>query len=238
MKHGSKHGVSPGATLYFWGRVFAFVPHPVFETLTRALFAARVCIVVTQPCDLRWHKHQQKKHRKFCSGFPGAVLADPFTNSVRKRRSFSDVNNWRSYEQCLFFSCFVCCVHVNMGVRMNVRMPVGFDSTALPFLFVTCLCVWWVQRSLPFLISPWSDHFHFQASLLTILNATLFWMFGPFVAPTSNQHQNFKTFRRTWSCKVCQDCGENHPENCQSAPYFTTRSTVKNWGMRTPLGSQ
>ena len=105
----------------------------MFETLTRTLFAARVCIVATQPCDLRWHKHQQKKHRKFCSGLPGAVLAAPFTNSVRKRPSFSDVNSWRSYEQCLFFSCFVCCVHVNMGVRMNVRMPVGFDSTALPF---------------------------------------------------------------------------------------------------------
>ena len=80
----------------------------MFQTLTRALFAARVCIVATQPCDLRWHKHQQKKHRKFCSGLPGAVLAAPFTknNSVRKGRSFSDVNSWRLYEQCLFFRLF------------------------------------------------------------------------------------------------------------------------------------
>ena len=48
-----------------------------------------------------------------------------FTSSVRKRRSFL---------VCAagFFGCFVFLVHENMGVRMEVRMPVGLASTALP----------------------------------------------------------------------------------------------------------
>ena len=112
----------------------------MFDTLTRSLFAAPLRKVVTPPCDLRLHEHQQKGRHKLCSYLPGAVLAALFTNSVRKRRSFSDVSSWRSYEQCLFFSCFVCFVHVNMGVRMNVRMPTGLASTALPF-FVERVCV-------------------------------------------------------------------------------------------------
>ena len=75
------------------------------------------------------------------SCLPGAGLTTPFTNSVRKRRSFSHVNSWRSCEQCLFFSCFVRSVHMHMGVRMNVRMPVGLASTALPISCQTSLCL-------------------------------------------------------------------------------------------------
>ena len=160
--------------------------------------------MATPPCDLRWHKHQQKKHHKFCSGLPGAMLTTLFTRSVRKRRSFSDVNSWRSYEQCLFFSCFVCCIHVNMGVRTNVRMPVGFDSTALPFFICqSSLCLMGcMHRPLPIFIAH---------------NPRMFWTFG---ARTYNQHQKLKAFRRLDCAEVCQDCGEHHPENCQSASYL------------------
>ena len=116
----------------------------MFETLTKALFAAPLCIVATPPCDLcsaQTLEIQQKGHHRLCSCLPVAGLTTPFTNSVRKRRSFSDVNSWRSYEQCLFFSCFVCSVHVNRGVRMNVRMPVGLASTTLPISCRTSLCL-------------------------------------------------------------------------------------------------
>ena len=164
----------------------------MFETLTRALFAARVCIVATPPCDLRWHKHQQKGHCKFCSGLPGAMLTAPFTNSVRKRRSFSDANSWRSYEQCLFFSCFVCCVHVNRGARMNVRMPVSFDSTALPF-FIRLMSLCLMGSTCP-----------------SFLNICMHRSLSRFIA-----------HNRQWTV------GKTHPENCESASYFTTRSTVK-----------
>ena len=198
----------------------------MFETLKRALFAARVCIVATPPCDLRWHKHQQKGHRKFCSGLPGAMLTTPFTNSARKRRSFSDANSWRSYEQCLFFSCFVCCVHVNRGVRMNVRMPVGFDSTALSFFnCLMSLCL--MGSTFPsFLTSACIDHF--QDSLLTTLNATLFWMFGPFGARTPISTKTSKHLGGLDRAKVCQDCAETIQRIANLHHIFTTRSTVKN----------
>ena len=97
------------------------------------------CRVVPPPCGLHLHKHQQEGHHKLCSCLPEEVLAIPVTNSIRKQRSFSDVNSWRSYERCLFFNCFVFSVHVNMGVRMTVCMPVGLASTALPIFCQTSL---------------------------------------------------------------------------------------------------
>ena len=116
-----------------------------------------------------------KGRHKLCSCLPEAVLTAPFTNNVRKRRSFSDVNSWHSYEQCLFFSCFVCSVHVNMGVRMK-SMPVGLASTPPSPLFVERLCVRWVQRPLLFL--NMCMHRSFSKSLLTTLNATILGRLG------------------------------------------------------------
>ena len=167
----------------------------MFETLTRALFVARVCIFARPPCDLRWHKHQQKGHREFCSGLPGAMLTTPFTNSVRKRRSFSDANSWRSYEQCLFFSCFVCCVHVNRGVRMKVRMPVGFDSTALPF-FIRLMSLCLMGSAFPTFLNICM---HRSLSRFIAHNPQCNFVLDvwAFRRSNSNQDQNLKTFRRT-----------------------------------------
>ena len=129
---------------------------------------------------------------------PGAMLTTPFTNSVRKRHSFSDVNNWRSDEQCLFFNCFVCSVHVNMGVHMNIRVPVGLASTALLICCQTSLCLMGSTFSSFLNICM---HRSLPKSCLTTLNATSFWMFGTFGIRTYNQHQRLKTYRRISSCK-------------------------------------
>ena len=156
-----------------------------------------MCIVATPPCDLRWHKHQQKGHRKFCSGLPGAMLTAPFTNSVRKRRSLSDADSWRSYEQCLFFSCFVAfmwtwtfvwtfvCPSVltqppSLFYSSNVSVFDGFNV-----LFLLNICM---HRSLSRFIAH-NPQCNFVLDV---------WAFR---RSNSNQHQNFKTFRRTWSCK-------------------------------------
>ena len=156
---------------------------------------------------------------QLCSCLPGDGLTTPFTNSVRKRRSFSDVNSWRSYEQCLFFSCFVRSVHVNMGVRMNVRMPVGLASTTLPISCRTSLCL--MGSTFPsFLNICMSRSLWNPQTLLTTLNATSFWMFGTFGTRTNNQLQRLRTSRRTWSCKGLPRLSGNHPENCQSASYL------------------
>ena len=118
-----------------------------------------------------------------------------FTNSFRKRRSFSDVNSWRSYEQCLFFSYFVCSVHVNMCVRM----PVSFSSTTLPIFCQTSLCL--MGSMSPSFLNICMRRSLSNSLLTTLLNATSFQMFGTFGARTYNQHPRLKTFRRTWSCK-------------------------------------
>ena len=104
---------------------------------------------------------------------------------------------WHMNNVC--FSAVSCVAFMwTYGFVWTFVCPSVLTPPPLPFLFDECLCVWWVQRSLPFLTSACIDHF--QDSLFTTLNATLFWMCGPFVASTSNQHQNLKTFRRTWSC--------------------------------------
>ena len=98
---------------------------------TKVCFVAARCNVV-KICDLRLKQHQPEGYLKLCCCLPHTMLTAPLTNSVRKRRPFSDLNSWRSYDQCLFFSCLVFSIHVNMGDCMNVRMPVCAASTALP----------------------------------------------------------------------------------------------------------
>ena len=87
------------------------------------------------------HKHQQEGHHKLCCCLSAARLKAPLTNRVRKLCSASDVNTWHSYEQCLFFSCIVFSVHLNMGVHMNFCVPVGLASTALHTSLSTSLCL-------------------------------------------------------------------------------------------------
>ena len=136
------------------------------------------------------------------------------------------MNSWRSYEQCLFFSCFVCCVHVNMGVRMNVRMPVGFDSAALPF-FIRHMSLCLMGSTFPSFLNICMRR---SLSRLIAHNPQCNFVLDVWAVrrSNSNQHQNFKHLGGLDRAKVCQDCGENHPQNRESALYFTTRSIVKN----------
>ena len=196
----------------------------MFDILTRALFAAPLCIVATRPCDLysaQTSENQQKGHHNLCSCL----------NSVRKRRSLSDVNSWRSYEQCLVFSCFVRSVHVNMGVRVNVRMPVGLASTALPFL-VKRLCVWWVQRSLPFITSACPDHFEIHKHRSQPSTQFRVGCVGRLALELTISSKDSEHLGGLDPAKVCQDCLETIQR------IATTRSTPKNWGMRTKTCSE
>ena len=194
----------------------------MFETLTRALFAAPLSIVATPPCDLcsaQTLENQQKGYHRLCSRLPGAGLTTPFTNSVRKRRSFSDVNSWRSYEQCLFSAVSCAPFMLTWAFVWTFACPSVWPQPPSPFL-VKRLCVWWVQLPLPFLTSVCLYDFEIHKHCSQPSMQLRFECLGRLALELTISSKESEHLGGTWSCKRLPRLSGNHPENCQSASYL------------------